>query len=298
MKNYYTDKVAIVTGAASGLGLGFSERLLQDNVRALWMADYNSAQLESEAVRLSQQYPGKVFSVVTDCSKRNDVESLIGQAVQKSGGLDFLFNNAGRPMTRPSERIDIEDFEQLVQLNYLGVVYGTLSALKVMLEQGHGHIINTASCGGLLPLPFQAAYGSTKAAVIEFTRCLALEYFETDIHFSQISPTNVTTNIFKVEQENGLRKQGKSEAEIAAIISQIKPPPGSIPLQEAVNYSFEKIADKEVDIVFGEDGRTLYRVFCQDIHKYNEEYAYEIARKRRAFYEAYYGGDKTVVFPG
>ena len=298
MGNYYSDKVAVVTGAASGLGLGFSERLLQEGVRTLWMADYNAAQLKRETERLNQQYPGKVFSAVTDCSRRGEVESLIEQAVQKTGGLDLLFNNAGRPMTRPTEKIDVEDFEKLVQLNYLGVVYGTLAALKIMLEKGHGHIINTASCGGLLPIPFQAAYGSTKAAVIEFTRCLALEYFDTDIHFSQISPTNVATNIFTAEQENGMRKQGKSETEIAAALAKIKPPQDAILLQDAVDYTFEKIAEKEVDIIFGEGGRTLYRLFCQDQQKFNEEFAYQMARKRRAFYEAYYNGDETVVFPG
>ena len=298
MGNYYSDKVAVVTGAASGLGLGFAGRLLAEGVRALWMADFNSELLEREARGLNRQYPGRVFPVVADCSKQSDVESLIGQAVSRCGELDFLFNNAGRPMTRPSERIDIEDFEKLVQLNYMGVVYGTLAALKIMLRQGHGHIVNTASCGGLLPVPFQAAYGSTKAAVIEFTRCLALEYFDRDVHFSQISPTNVATNIFSAEQEKEMRKQGKSASEIKEALAKIRPPQGSMPLREAVDYVFEKLAAKEVDIVFGEDGRALYRLFCRDQRKFNEEFAYETARKRRAFYEAYYNGDRDAVFPG
>ena len=298
MENYYSGKVAVVTGAASGLGLGFAERLLSEGVRALWMADFNSGLLEQESGRLNRRYPGRVFSAVVDCSKQSDVEALIGQAVSRCGELDFLFNNAGRPMTRPSERIEIEEFEKLVQLNYMGVVYGTLAALKIMLRQGRGHIVNTASCGGLLPVPFQAAYGSTKAAVIEFTRCLALEYFDRDIHFSQISPTNVATNIFSAEQESEMRKQGKSDAEIAAARARIKPPQGSMPLQDAVDYTFQKLSEKEVDIVFGEDGRALYRLFCRDPRRFNEEYAYETALKRRAFYDAYYRGDKNAVFPG
>ena len=298
MENYYSNKVAVVTGAASGLGLGFAERLLAEGVRALWMADFNSALLRDESRRLSGRYPGRVFSAVVDCSKRSDVESLIGEAAARCGELDFLFNNAGRPMTRPSERIEIEEFEKLVQLNYMGVVYGTLAALKIMLRQQHGHIINTASCGGLLPVPFQAAYGSTKAAVIEFTRCLALEYFDRDIHFSQISPTNVATNIFSAEQEDEMRKQGKSDSEIAAATARIRPPENSMPLRDAVDYTFRKIAEKEVDIVFGEDGRALYRLFCRNPRKFNEEYARETALKRRAFYDAYYRGDPDAVFPG
>ena len=199
-------------------------------------------------------------------------------------------------MTKPSDEITAEEFEKLFQLNFMGVVYGTLCALKIMQRQGYGHIINTASLGGLLPAPFQAAYVASKAAVIGMTRCLALEYHDSGIYFSHLSPANVATNIFTAETRHQLEEKGLSEEEIRKRLSALKPPSNAISLDEALDYSLEKIAARETDIIVGDQARELYALFCRDHAAYNE-LALDLGRKRRVFYDALRRGEQA-EFPG
>ena len=204
--NYVHRKCAVITGAASGLGLGIATRFLENGGRSVYMADYNGPLLQKEAEKLATTYPGKVFAHQTDVTDKAQVQRLIDRVAEENGGIDFLFNNAGRPMTRPTGKTSMEDFEGLIQLNLLGTVYGTLAALEVMSRQGCGHIVNTASFGGLIPAPYQAAYCATKAAVISMTRSMSYEYAGSGIFFSQFSPANVATPIFAVEQSEQIGK--------------------------------------------------------------------------------------------
>ncbi len=296
MDNSFVEKNALVTGAASGFGFAFSERLLQEGGRCVWMADCNADKLKYSADLLRKKFPGRGFELVVDASNREQTVSMVERADAECGGLDFLFNNAGRPMTRPSESIPIEEFEDLIRLNYMGVMYGTMTALKLMLPRRRGHIVNTASCGGLLPAPFQTAYASTKAAVISMTRCLAYEYADSGVTFSQISPMNVATSIFTIAQEQQLRQSGKSEAEIRKILAEIKPPVGTIPLDEAVDYIFARLAEKQTDIILGENGRDFYRKFCLDRPEF-DRYVLDLGKKRRKYFDAAARGEK-MDFPG
>lgn len=292
---YFKDKTAIVTGAASGFGLGFSQRLLSLGARKVWMADFDAQKLGEQADKLKALYPGRVEAVRANAMARADVEGLVERAARESGGLDFIFNNAGRPMTKPSEDLSVEEFEDLIRLNYMGVMYGTLAALKVMLPRNRGHIVNTASCGGLMPAPYQTAYASTKAAVIAMTRCLAYEYAHTGIHFSQISPMNVATNIFTAQLREELRRAGESKENIEKTAAKIIAP-DAMPLDEALDYIFAEITKQVADIILGQDGRAAYRQFCEDRLAF-DKWAAALAASRRAFYEAAKRGE-DVQFPG
>lgn len=299
MNEYFKDKVAVVTGAASGFGLGISQRLLKYGAKAVWMSDFNEFTLTREAARLKEEYPGRVKTAVVNAMNREEIEGLIERAANEDGSLDLLFNNAGRPMTKPSEDLTAEEFESLVRLNYLGVAYGTLAALKIMLKQGSGHIVNTASCGGLVPGPFQAAYASTKAAVITMTRCMAYEYAGTGLHFTQFSPMNVATNIFGAQEAERLRKEGKSEEEIDRVLAAykaLKAPAGTMSLEDALDEVFAGIEELRTDIIFGQDGRDVYKLYCTDRPAF-DALALEISAKRKAFYAALKRGE-DVVFPG
>lgn len=296
MSNYFKGKTAVVTGAASGFGLGISERLLALGAKHVWMADFNEAQLGKEAARLAERYGDKVTPITANSMKREEVEGVIDRAAAEDGQLDFVFNNAGRPMTKPTEQIDPKEFEDLVQLNYLGVVYGVLAALKYMLPQKSGHIINTASCGGLFPGPYQTAYASTKSAVITMTRCMAYEYDGTGVHFTQISPLNVATNIFSAQAREQLRTEGKSEAEIEKITAGLKPPEGAMSLDDALDCVFAGIENQEVDVIFGEEGYFYYYMMCTDKPRF-DKLMLGLAHTRREYYDAIARGE-NVPFPG
>lgn len=295
-RSYYEGKSAVVTGAASGFGLGFCERLLELGASDVWMGDYDESSLLRECGKLNERFPGKVHAMVCDCSKKEDVDKLIDTAARESGHLDFLFNNAGRPMTIPFEHLSQEGFRNMVELNYFGVVYGVSAALPYMMAQGHGHVVNTASCGGLLAMAYQAPYASTKAAVIALTRCLDLEYGYRGIRFTALSPSNVATNIFKAQQIEEMRLAHKSEEEIEKATGGVLPPSGAIPLDEALDYVFEKLPTDDVDIVFGQEGRDFYALQCSDYPEYCRT-VHRITMLRKDYYDAMERGERP-EFPG
>lgn len=292
---------AVVTGAASGLGLGISEKFLECGGKAVYMADCNKELLQAEAGKLSVTYPGQVFQLQVDVTDRTQIHGLISKAAKEAGSIDFLFNNAGRPMTRPTAKTSVEEFESLVQLNFLGTVYGTLAALEIMSRQGHGHIINTASFGGLIPVPCQTAYCATKSAVITMTRCLAYEYAGSGIHFSQFSPSNVATPIFAAEQSERMRREGRSEEEIRKAAEAVKPPENAMPLHAALEILFQGIEQKKTDIICGQDAENIYRIFCTDRTLFDEE-AVKLGVKRSTYYKELYrameNGETLPAFPG
>ncbi|MCQ2972857.1 MAG: SDR family oxidoreductase [archaeon] len=200
MHDMFKDLKVIVTGAASGFGYAIAERLLKYAAAEVWLFDFNAFKLEEARDVLSEEFPNRVFSKHVDISVEGEVEAAIDEVYERSGRIDMLFNNAGRPMTFSTIDIAPEDFRKLSDLNYMGVLMVTLKVLPMMEKAGKGYVINAASMGGLVPLPFQAAHASTKAAVITFTRCLAYEYYGTDIQFMQYSPANVATNIFFAQE--------------------------------------------------------------------------------------------------
>lgn len=301
MHEMFKNAIAIVTGAASGFGFAISKKLLDYGAAAVWLMDFNALKLAEAQKQLNEEFPGRVFSKRVDISVKGEIEAAVDEACRVSGRIDMLFNNAGRPMTFPTSHINPDDFRKLVDLNYIGVAMGTLKVLPMMEKAGKGYVINAASMGGLLPFPYQAAYASTKAAVISFTQCLAYEYDGTDIHFMQYSPTNVATNIFFAQQAEEMRKAGKTEEEIAEAAKNTLPPEGALRLDDAIDILFEGIEKGETNIIIGDDSK-LYEMYCTNRQAFSE-IALEIGAKRRAFFNralecAALGLPPDVPFPG
>jgi NAD(P)-dependent dehydrogenase (short-subunit alcohol dehydrogenase family) len=261
MGGYFENKVAAVTGAASGLGLGITESLLARGARAVFMGDLKEENLTRESDRLSAEYPGKVFPVLTDVTKPDEVKKLVADARDFDGHLDFLFNNAGMGMTLPTEQITFEIWKFVVDLNLMGVVYGTYSAIPIMREQGFGHIVNTGSITGRVPVPYQAVYAATKSAVISMTESLQYELENEGLRFSVFCPANVRTPIF----------------------GDMTPPPDSISVEEAVEYIFAEMEQKSVVIILPQSARdfdALYRT-KKDMF---DTFARKLADERRENY--------------
>lgn len=261
MSAYFENKVAVVTGAASGIGLGITEKLLSSGAGAVFMGDLKEENLKKESERLNREYPGKVFPMQTDVTKQEQVEALIKAAKAHAGHLDFVFNNAGMGMTLPTEQITFEIWRFLVDLNLLGVVYGTYSAIPIMREQGFGHIVNAGSVTGRIPVPYQAVYAATKAAVISMTESLQYELEAEGLQFSVYCPANVRTPIF----------------------GDLTPPADSISVQEAIDTIFEEIEKKELVIVLPQSARDFVTLYCQNRPEF-EKLARKLAAERRENY--------------
>ena len=122
IKEFYADKVAVVTGGASGIGLAMAELLLQFGAVVI-IADINETKLNTKVARLAEQHMGKIFGKKTDISKADEVEALVDYAVEKGGRLDFMFNNAGLGLAKPIDEITMDDWKFAFDVNFYGALY-------------------------------------------------------------------------------------------------------------------------------------------------------------------------------
>ena len=203
------EKVAIVTGGASGIGKAICNELVAKNVFVI-ISDINErdgkafeAELNKEAI-ISRF----VYLNVTDFTS---VERVINEVYQEFGRLDYLFNNAGVAMYGELYDMSIEDWKEIVDINLWGVIYGTQVGYKIMKEQGFGHLVNTASAAGLGPSPVSSAYSATKHAVVGLTTSLHYEAEEFGVKVSALCPTFVDTPIFDEAKAININKSVISE---------------------------------------------------------------------------------------
>ena len=194
---YYQDKVAVVTGGASGIGLALAETVLTYRARPVILADFNDENLEREAARLNSAYPGKVLGIHCNVTKEEDIQGMIQKAVEFGGRIDILFNNAGAGLGGPFDKQTNEDWEKAFALNFYGAVYGIRAVLPVMRRQGSGHIVNTISGIAFAPMAYQTMYAATKAALNGLTLALRYELWDENIRVTSATPGTVATAIWK-----------------------------------------------------------------------------------------------------
>jgi NAD(P)-dependent dehydrogenase (short-subunit alcohol dehydrogenase family) len=172
-------KTVIVTGAGSGIGAEMA-RMFAEEGAVVFGAD-----LDPSGV------PSTCAAMKVDVSDSTEVESIVDRAVAETGRLDVMCNNAGTPSTADPISCTVEEWDRVFKVNARGVFLGTKHALPVMLRQGQGAIVNTASVAGIVGLPDRTAYCASKGAVISFTKQVAVQYAGTGVRCNCICPGTV-----------------------------------------------------------------------------------------------------------
>lgn len=193
----YRGKVAVVTGASSGIGAGLARELARRGARVALVARRRE-RLEGLAAGIRSD-GGRASSHPCDVGDRGSVEAACRAVEQAHGGIDLLVNNAGYVRHVLFKDHDVEDVERMMRVNYLGTVYWIKSALPGMRTRGSGWIVNVSSFAGLVPQPDEAAYSATKYAVTGLSEALAYELAPLGIHVLVAHPTLVRTDMFTPE---------------------------------------------------------------------------------------------------
>ncbi len=186
------DKVIIITGASSGIGEATALLLAEQGAKVVLGARRLDL-LEALANRISEA-GGKVSYAVADVKKREDLSNLVKLACDQYGKLDVLINNAGIAPTSLLDELRVEDWENMIDVNIKGVLYGIAAALPVFRKQGFGHFINTASTAGLITKPTMSVYSGTKFAVRAISEGLRQEAGP-NLRVTIITPGFVQTNL-------------------------------------------------------------------------------------------------------
>ena len=203
MEKAFADKVAIVTGGASGIGLALAQKLMALGAHVT-VCDNNARSLESLAVSLPRVW----FEVLDVCDKQA-FEKVVANAVARHGRLDFLFNNAGVAVGGEARDYSHEDWTSVINVNLLGTIHGVEAAYPRMLAQGFGHIVNTASLAGLVPLAGEMSYTASKYALVGLSHALRAEAAPLGVKVSVVCPGKIETPIY---QTNKIVKMDRQKA--------------------------------------------------------------------------------------
>jgi NAD(P)-dependent dehydrogenase (short-subunit alcohol dehydrogenase family) len=209
MTTELVDKVAIVTGGSSGIGLGTARRFLAEGAQVV-LADVDRDRGEAVAKELGA---GAAFCP-TNVSVQHEVAQLVDFAVETFGGLHVMFNNAGISGARHRALLDDDfaDFHEVMGVNLLGVMAGTREAARHMSQHGGGSVINISSIGGIQPAPGLWAYHTSKASIIMFSKCAAIDLGRYGIRVNCIAPGNIETPILERTMTSHLPEGERAEA--------------------------------------------------------------------------------------
>ncbi|HFV7591003.1 TPA: SDR family oxidoreductase [Staphylococcus aureus] len=211
-----TDKIAVVTGAGSGIGEAIATLLHEEGAKVV-LAGRNKDKLQNVANQLAQD---SVKVVPTDVTKKEEVDELIKMAQQTFGGLDIVINSAGQMLSSKITDYQVDEWDSMIDVNIKGTLYTAKDALPTMLEQSSGHLINIASISGFEVTKSSTIYSATKAAVHTITQGLEKELAKTGVKVTSISPGMVDTAItatYNPTDRKKLEPQDIAEAVLYAL---------------------------------------------------------------------------------
>ncbi len=186
----FEGRVAVITGAGSGIGAASARRLAAEGARVA-VSDVDEGRAKDVAASI-EEAGGRAIAVPANVAVRSDVEALIERAARELGGFHVLVNNAGVGVFSPLAALDEETIDRLLAINVKGVLYGMAVAAPRMIETGGGAIVNVASVAALLGTPMDVLYSGTKGAVVSMTRSAAMEFAPT-VRVNAVCPGGVVT---------------------------------------------------------------------------------------------------------
>ena len=246
------NSVAVITGAASGIGRALAVRLAQEKIGGIAVCDVNESEL-IETAKIVESLGVSVSTHIADVSKLEQVQKFAGEVAAKHNHrVTHLINNAGVALCGSFEEISLEDFEWLMNINFWGVIYGTKVFLPILKQQEKAHIINISSVFGLVAPPGQSAYCASKFAVRGFTESLRHELDDTNISVSSVHPGGIKTNI-----ANNSRVGENADKNIKKKVVNFFDKASPTTAEQAADVIVSGIKRKNPRILIGSDARQI-----------------------------------------
>jgi NAD(P)-dependent dehydrogenase (short-subunit alcohol dehydrogenase family) len=193
MASSVSGKIAFVTGGASGIGAALATKLVAGGAE-VWIADRQIDAAQELAQRLSSG-GAKAHAIELDVRSYPSFERAVAEAVQQSGRIDYLFNNAGIGVGGEVDSYTLDDWNDVFDVNLRGVIHGIQAVYPIMIRQHSGHIVNTASLAGLVTSSGTASYSATKHAVVGLSKVLRVEAERHGVQVSVLCPGAIRTPI-------------------------------------------------------------------------------------------------------
>ncbi|WP_342648492.1 SDR family oxidoreductase [Mucilaginibacter sp. CSA2-8R] len=239
MKNNVNGKTIVITGASSGIGRATAKLLANQGAKLVLGARRNN-RLQELSDEINKTGGIAVYQQ-TDVTSRLDVTALVEFAVQTYGGLDVIINNAGISQLQRMEQLDVDGWEQMIDVNLKGTLYGIAAAMPIFKKQGSGHFINVISTAGISIVPTMGVYAGTKNAIRTIGECLRQES-EGRWRVTGILPGFVATEFVSNIKNDEIRNTLQSKAD------QIAMPPEAV--ADAIAFAIAQPANVDVgDIV-------------------------------------------------
>ncbi|RLE24318.1 MAG: acetoin dehydrogenase [Actinobacteria bacterium] len=214
----FNDKVAAITGAGSGIGRALSVELAARGCH-IALSDVDDAGM-AETVAMAEQVGSvKISTRIVDVADRAAIEDWAQAVVEEHGKVNLIFNNAGVALGATVESMSYDNFEWLMDINFWGVVNGTMTFLPLIKDTGDGHVINISSVFGLMAIPSQSAYNAAKFGVRAFTDALRIELDmePCGVSATTIHPGGIRTNIARNARMESAADEDPPDADQAAL---------------------------------------------------------------------------------
>lgn len=231
----FDDATAIITGGASGIGRAFAEELSNRGCKVT-IVDLQIELAEEVASKIKDS-GGSVKAIKTDVTDFSAMKRLVQNTIKENGRLDFIFNNAGVGAFGFVDHYSIEDWNYIIDINLRGIINGIQATYPIMIKQGFGHIINTASMAGLLPQPGNAGYATTKHAIVGLSKALRIEAANKGIRVSLLCPGFIRTPLLD-GGKYGLTLSGISKEKkdyMLGLIEKANPMPANVFAKKALD---------------------------------------------------------------